>query len=32
MLSLYMKYMMLFGVTVEEYDYLRRKNKFCKNI
>jgi len=32
MLSLYMKYMMLFSVTVEENDYLRRKNKFCKNI
>ena len=27
-----MKYMMLFGVTVEEYDYLRRKDKFFKNI
>jgi len=32
MLSLYMKYMMLFGVTAEEYDYLRREDKFCKNI
>jgi len=32
MLSSYMKYMMLFGVTVDEYDYLRRKNKFFKNI
>ena len=30
MLSLYMKYMMLFSVTVEENDYLRRKISFVK--
>jgi len=31
-LSLCIKYMMIFGVTVEEIDSLRRKNNFCKTI
>ena len=31
-LSLDIKYMMFFGVTVQEIDYLRGKKKFCKKI
>ena len=31
LLSLDIKYMMFFGVTVHGIDYLRRKNKFKKN-